>query len=318
MIMPYYAVPVGMTSEDVGMSYNKEIITDLLRNTLGYTGVVNSDTGITSGMPWGVEKLTLAERYQKAIEAGVDRLGGDATPEVIVGLVKSGRLAEPRIDGSARRILRVLFALGLFENPYANPEEAAEVVRNAEFQQKADVAQRRSIVLLKNASNLLPLKKGARMYVEGVDAAVAARYGFVSTGNPDAADVRILRVSVKPGFGPPGTNRDAPIDLTVPEATLTHAREIMRKGPTVVALHLDNPLVVPEIANEAAALLATFGVSDEALLDVLTGKFAPTGKLPFEMPSSMDAVRAQLEDAPHDSKGPLFAIGSGLTFPSAR
>jgi beta-glucosidase len=92
----------------------------------------------------------------------------------------------------------------------------------------------------------------------------------------------------------------------------------MRKGPTVVALHLDNPLVVPEIANEAAALLATFGVSDEALLDVLTGKFAPTGKLPFEMPSSMDAVRAQLEDAPHDSKGPLFAIGSGLTFPSAR
>jgi beta-glucosidase len=72
--------------------------------------------------------------------------------------------------------------------------------------------------------------------------------------------------------------------------------------------------VVAELASEAGALLATFGVSDEALLDVLTGKHPPTGKLPFEMPSSMDAVRAQLEDVPHDSKDQLFPIGSGLTF----
>ena len=90
----------------------------------------------------------------------------------------------------------------------------------------------------------------------------------------------------------------------------------MRQKPTIVALHLDNPLVVPELATEASALLATFGVSDEALFDVLVGKFAPTGKLPFEMPSSMEAVRAQLEDVPGDSKAPLFAIGSGLTYPS--
>jgi len=82
----------------------------------------------------------------------------------------------------------------------------------------------------------------------------------------------------------------------------------------VVALHLDNPLVVPELAGEAKALLATFGVSDEALFDVLMGSHTPTGRLPFEMPSSMDAVRAQLEDVPHDSKDPLFPIGFGLTY----
>jgi beta-glucosidase len=314
MIMPYYAVPVGLTSEALGMAYNKEIITDLLRTKLGYTGVVNSDTGITTGMPWGVEKLTLAERYQRAIEAGVDRLGGDSTPEIIVGLVKAGQLTEARIDESARRILRVLLALGLFENPYANPEEAAETVRKPAFQEKADLAQRRSIVLLKNTGRLLPLRKGTRMYVEGIDPIVAARYGYVSTSDPGDADVCILRVSVKPSFGLAGANRDAPIDLTVPEATLTKVRDIMKKKPTVVALHLDNPLVVPEIANETAALVVTFGVSDEALLDVLVGKFAPQGKLPFELPSSMDAVRAQLEDVPHDSKAPLFAIGSGLTY----
>jgi beta-glucosidase len=319
MIMPYYAVPTGIGGEAVGMAYNKEIVTKLLRGDLGFTGVVNSDTGITSGMPWGVEALSLKERYQKAIEAGVDRLGGDSTPEIIVELVKDGALAESRIDESARRILRVLFALGLFENPYANPDEAARTVRKAEFQQKADLAQRKSIVLLKNAGNLLPLKKGLRMYVADVDPVVAARYGFVSTGSPEGADVCILRVTVgRGGFGPrAGGAGGAPIDLTLPEATLARVRGVMRQKPTIIALHLDNPLVVPELATEASALLATFGVSDEALFDVLVGKSAPAGKLPFEMPSSMAAVGAQLEDVPNDSKAPLFALGSGLTYPKA-
>ena len=320
MIMPYYAVPKGLTTEDLGMSYNKEIITDLLRGKLGYAGVVNSDTGISTGMPWGVETLSVSERYRKAIEAGVDRMGGDATPEIVVELVKSGGLAEARVDESARRILRVLFALGLFENPYVSPEDAARTVRKAEFQQKADLAQRKSIVLLKNAGGILPLRKGSRMYVEGVDVAVAARYGYVSTAGPEDADVCILRVSAgRGGLGPGLRARGAvPIDLTLPAETLDHVRAILRKKPTVVALHLDNPLVVPELANEAAALVATFGVSDEALFDVLGGKVAPTGKLPFEMPSSMDAVRAQLEDVPADSKAPLFPIGSGLTWSGGR
>ena len=68
---------------------------------------------------------------------------------------------------------------------------------------------------------------------------------------------------------------------------------------------------MPELAKESAALLAHFGVSDEALLDVLTGTYAPTGKLPFELPSSMLAVRAQKEDVPHDSKDPLFPSVTG-------
>ncbi len=319
-IMPYYAVPKGMTGEDVGMAYNKEIVTDLLRGKLGFTGVVNSDTGITTGMPWGVESLSLKERYEKAIEAGVDRLGGDSTPEIIVELVKTGALSEARIDESARRILRVIFALGLFENPYVSPETAARTVRRAEFQEKADLAQRKSIVLLKNSGKLLPLPKGVRMYVEGVDPKVAAGYGYVSTAHPEDADVCIVRVSAgRGGLGPGLRARGAvPVDLTLPAETLAHVRSVARLKPTVVALHMDNPLVVPELASEAGAVLVTFGVSDEALLDVLTGRHPPTGKLPFEMPSSMDAVRAQLEDVPHDSKDPLFPIGAGLTYAPGR
>ena len=149
---------------------------------------------------------------------------------------------------------------------------------------------------------------------------VVARYGFVSTAGPEDADVCVLRVSSgRGGLGPRLRARGAsPIDLRLPEETLVRVRAVLRQKPTVVALHLDNPLVVPEIASEARALLATFGVSDEALFDVLMGKHAPTGRLPFEMPSSMDAVRAQLEDVPHDSKDPLFPIGFGLTYAAGK
>lgn len=344
MIMPYYAVPKGLTGEDVGMAYNKEIITDLLRNKLGYTGVVNSDTGISTGMPWGVENLSVKDRYKKAIEAGVDRIGGDATPEIIVELVKSGGLTEARIDESARRILRVYFGLGIFENPYANPDEAERTIRKKEFQEKADLAQRKSIVLLKNANDILPLKKGIRMYIEGMDATVAAQYGYVSTNNPDDADVCIVRVNATgrgnpgagrgQGGGRPGAGRgvgggrpvaggagggrfgagNQPVDLSLPAARLTPIRALMQKKPTIIVMQFDSPYVIPELANESAALLATFGVTDEALFDVLMGKFNPTGKLPFELPSSMDAVREQLEDLPYDSKSPLFKYGSGLSY----
>jgi beta-glucosidase len=339
MIMPYYAVPKGLTSEDLGMAYNKEIITDLLRNKLGYTGVINSDTGISTGMPWGVENLSVKDRYKKAIEAGTDRIGGDATPEIIVELVKSGALTEARIDESVRRILRIYFGLGLFESPYANPDEAERTVRKKEFQEKADLAQRKSIVLLKNANNILPLKKGVRMYVEGLDASVAAQYGYVSTNNPDDADVCIVRVSASGGGGRPAGGRGAgggrpgagggfaggrpgggnqPVDLTIPATRLTPVRALMQKKPTIIVLQFDSPYVIPELANESAALLATFGVSDEALFDVLLGKFNPTGKLPFELPSSMEAVREQLEDVPYDSKAPLFKFGAGLSYPTGR
>lgn len=340
MIMPYYAVPKGLTSEDLGMAYNKEIITDLLRNKLGYTGVVNSDTGVSTGMPWGVENLSVKDRYKKAIEAGVDRIGGDATPEIIVELVKGGGLTEARIDESARRIMRVYFGLGLFENPYANPEDAERTIRKKEFQEKADLAQRKSIVLLKNANNILPLKKGIRMYVEGLDASVAAQFGYVSTNNPDDADICIVRVSAtgggpgggrgqgggRGGAGRPGGGfaggrpggGGQPVDLTIPPARLTPIRALMQKKPTIIVMQFDSPYVIPELANESAALLATFGVTDEALFDVLMGKFNPTGKLPFELPSSMDAVREQLEDLPYDSKAPLFKFGSGLSYDRAK
>ena len=313
MIMPYYAVATGLTKEAVGMSYNREIVTELLREKLGFRGVVNSDTGISTGMPWGVEKLSVKERYQKAIEAGVDRIGGDATPNLIVELVKEGKVPEARVDESARRILRIHLALGLFENPYVNPDEAERTVRKKEFEQAAGKAQRKSIVVLQNREAVLPLRPGIKMYVQGVDAGVAARYGYVSTTEPEKADVCVAKISARPeGFMAGRSTK--PIELTLPGELTAPLLELAKKCPLVTVLHLERPLVIPELARASAGVVATFGVSDEALLDVLTGRFAPTGRLPFEMPSSMEAVRGQMEDVPYDSKDPLFRFGRGLSY----
>ena len=347
-VMPYYSIPKGITREQVGMAFNREIVTDLLRTRLGFTGVVNSDSGITTSMVWGVEDLSVEQRYRKAIDAGTDLFSNDATPEHVVNLVRKGELTERRVDESVRRILRVRMALGIFENPYADPEIAERTVRSEAFGDKARAAQRKSVVLLANPRGVLPLPAGARVYVEGLEGAAVTARGFTLAPTPQDADVCVLRVArgqppepagrrgANPGAGP-GARRDAapggaaagtprrggfggmatggaPIDLTVPADQLQRLRAVMRSRPTVVAMYFDRPYVVPEIARESAALIAHFGVSDEALLDVLSGAFAPAGKLPFELPSSMDAVRAQKEDVPYDSRNPLFPFGHGLTY----
>ncbi len=314
-MMPYYGIPVGITSENVGMGFNREILTDLLREKMGFDGVICTDWGITTRMTWGVQELSVEQRYKKALDAGVDQFGGDHTAEIIVGLVQSRQIAEARIDESVRRLLRDKFRLGLFENPFVDPEHAAQVVGCAEFQTASDLAQHKSVVLLKNqatsAGHTLPLHGGARIYVENIAPAVAAEYGVV-VEHLCEADVAILRVNTPFETGAGFFGRIHHGNLAFQGQELAHLQEVMRAKPTVIAIYLDRPAVIPDLASEAAALLGLFGVSDQALLDVLFGRFAPTGQLPFELPSSMKAVKKQQEDVPFDSEQPLFPFGFGL------
>jgi len=84
--------------------------------------------------------------------------------------------------------------------------------------------------------------------------------------------------------------------------------------PTVIVAHLERPSVLTEINEMCGALLADFGTSDAVLADVLFGKRIPQGKLPFELPSSKEAVEKQMEDVPYDSENPLFPFGYGLIY----
>ena len=327
-IMPYYGIPVGQTSEDVGFAFNKEIITDLLRKKYQFDGVVCTDWGVLSDRKvlgqvfmkstgWGVPDLTPAERMLKALEAGVDQFGGEAIPEVLVQLVEEGKVTESRLDMSVRRLLRDKFVMGLFDNPYVDADRAAEIVGRSDFQEAGALAQRKSIVLLKNAEGTLPLSEKTKIYIENIDPEVAAQYGEV-VESPEEADFAVLRLQA-PYQPRTGSNNFLENffhqgDLDFKGEEKERILSILETVSTIVDIYLDRPAVIPDIAAQSAGLLANFGARDEALLDIVFGRFRPTGRLPFEMPASMEAVRGQKEDVPFDSGDPVFEFGHGLEY----
>jgi beta-glucosidase len=204
--------------------------------------------------------------------------------------------------------------LGLFDDSYIDPHIAEQTVGNPEFRKVGELAQRKSIVLLKNEKGILPLKGELKIYVENINPETVSWYGRVVKNLADA-DIAILRLSA------PYEKRKGLLesyfhagDLDFKGSEKEHILDVISCVPTIVDIYLERPAVIPEIAEQSAALLANFGANDRALLDVIFGKFAPQGKLPFELPASMEAVRNQKEDVPCDSENPLFPFGHGLTY----
>jgi beta-glucosidase len=267
-----------------------------------------------------MEEASEEERMLKCINAGVDQFGGEMMPEMLVRLVKEGKISEARIDSSVRRVLKVKFKLGLFDNPFTGVDKAVSTIGNPEFMAAGELAQRKSIVLLKNDVNetgkTLPLKNGIKVYLKNIDPQKVSRYAVV-VKKPEQADFAILRLK-SPTQYIKGTGFIGKLfssgDLDYKEKELDEILKILNRVPSVVDIYLDRPAVIPEITAASKGLLANFGASDEALLDVIFGKVNPSAKLPFEMPSSMEAVRNQKEDIPYDSKNPLFPFGFGLSY----
>jgi beta-glucosidase len=330
-IMPYYGQPIGVDGiEEVGFGYNRDVVTGLLRERFGFDGVVCTDWGLITPVKilgfktlfaaraWGVEHLSRDERALKAIDAGVDQFGGEHCVDVVLQLVRSGRVSEERIDESARRLLRDKFRLGLFDDPYVDEDAAEKTIGAAPFRAAGEQAQRKSIVLLKNGHEgeapILPLRGKPKAYLDGVDPALAAAFCEPVT-DIDEAEVAIVRVDA------PFRKRKGLLerlfragDLDFEAGELQRLLGICERVPTVLDVFLDRPAVLPEVAAASAALLGNFGARDAAFLDVVFGRHAPTAKLPFELPSSMEAVRDQAPDLPYDSNAPLFPFGHGLTY----
>lgn len=321
-IMPYYGMPVGTEYEEVGFGFNKGVLTGLLRERFGFDGIVCTDWGLVTDQPimgtdfaaraWGVEHLTPAERMVKILDAGADQFGGEHDPSLLVGLVRDGRVSEERLDVSARRLLREKFELGLFENPFVDVEAADAIVGSAEFRAAGEAAQRASIAVLSN-DGALPLRRRAKLYVEGIAPEAAAQFGEV-VDTPEEADAAILRLQA------PYEQRGSMFEnffhagsLDFPEEVVAHVREVSAAVPTVVDVFLDRPAILGPIVEAAAAVTANWGANAEALLDVLTGGSPATGKLPFDVPSSMAAVEASRPDVPFDTADPLFRFGHGLS-----
>jgi beta-glucosidase len=328
-IMPSYGVPIGTKYDEVAFGFNDGIINGLLRTELGFDGIVCSDWGIISdhaimGEPhaaraWGVEYLSPSQRTLLALNAGVDQFGGESRTELIVDLVASGALPASRLDRSVQRLLTEKFRLGLFDRRrYVDPDVADRTAGSADFRAAGRRAQSASVTVLTNRDRCLPASGGTRLFVEGVEPAVAARYGEVVT-DPAQADLAILRLST------PYEKRSGrfesffhagPLDFDA--GRLAEILRLLAAVPTVVAIHLERPAVIPEISAAAGALLAVFGAGDEALLDVVFGRSDPRGRLPVQLLRSMDEVRLGRPDVPRESADPLFDYGDGLSLDPPR
>ena len=228
-VMPYYGVPInvtyeGVTYEQTGMAFSKQIVTDLLRGKLGFQGYVNSDTGIVTDRAWGLEKKTVAERVAAAINGGTETLSGFSENKTIVDLVSAGLVSEARVTEAAKRLLKEQFQLGLFENPYVVAPQATTTVGADAHRALGMEIQRKSVVLLQNldqdgGGKALPLKAGARLYTMGMAKSDTEKHGFTVTDGdaavngqrPSAAghDMAVIRVEVSTNKLLPGTNTRA-------------------------------------------------------------------------------------------------------------
>lgn len=324
-VMPFYSIPKGITTEDVAASYNKEIITGLLRNRYGFEGIVCTDWGVISDIKafgilfkpasaHGVESLSTEERLKKIFDAGVDMIGGESLSQELVEAIESKLIPEERIDQSLRRIIKEKFRLSLFDQPYLD-EKGLEVFSNPKNTQLGIDAQKKSLVLLKNESNILPLNKKIKVYLHGFDLDLSDKLKFYSL---EEAEVIIIKVKTPKGEGVEAESlmqkllEGGNLDFTAEQ--LEELIPLLKSKPSIVVANLQRPAILTELDKAAKAVVADFDVSEEIILDLIFGKFSPSATLPIQLPSSMQSIIEQLEDTPFDAKNPLYEYGHGLTY----
>ena len=331
-IMPYYGMPVGLEVdgvkiEEVGFGYNRQVVTGLLRQKLGYDGVVVTDWELVNdnhvgdqvlpARAWGVEHLDPQGRMELILEAGADQFGGEECVDILLDLVEQGRVTEERVDTSARRILAVKFRLGLFDNPYVDEALAAETVGRQDFRDEGYAAQAASVTVLQNGDErhapVLPVRPGVRVYGENISPEALSRLG-TPVDRPKDADLALVRL-----MAPFDPRSDLFLEswfhqgsLDFPPGLVARLSRVAQHCPLVVDVVLDRPAVLTPLLPVAAALVGSYGTCDEALVDALTGRVAPRGRLPFDLPRSMEDVRRHAEDVP-GFPSPLFRFGHGLT-----
>jgi len=351
-VMPTYSVLQevaidGKPLEQVGAGFNHQLLSELLRGQYGFRGLIVSDWAITSdcseacrngtaagveptpaeiGMPWGVEELSKAQRFAKAINAGVDQIGGTEQSNIIVEDVQKGLISEARVREAASRILLQKFQTGLFEQPYVDETRAAVIAGNRDFAAEGQAAQARAVVLLENGrvpatgQPLLPVTpKNKKIYLYGISAEAAEAVGFIVVKDAAQADLAIIRApapyeSEHPNFFFGSRQHEGRLAFTEQDAAYAELLRVSRMVPTVFLTTLERPLILTNVKPHATALLGDFGIADEPLFALVTGKVPPGGRLPFELPSSVEAVKQQKSDRPHDSQSPLFPFGFGLHY----
>jgi beta-glucosidase len=318
-VMTYYGKPVGTEWDEVGFAFNAPVVRDILRGELGFDGVVVTDwnvleseemAGITFGPNgWGLEDRSPSERARIAIEVGVDQFGGDRNVALIEELVDNGQIGEDRIDQSVRRLLREKFRLGIFESTRVDPARTREVCGSPVFFERGVAAQRESLVLLDAKDTHAAFTPDTRFFLDGIDDVS----GLTVVSSPEDADAILVRLEApfEPGHGSiaeffhGGT-------LDFDNGTIAKIDDYAATAPVFVSVFLERPAILTPLLPHTSMLVADFGASDQVVVDAFLSNAALTGTLPFDMPSSMNAVERSREDVPFDTEAPLFRAGFGL------
>lgn len=341
-VMPTYVIVhgpniAGQPIEPVAAGFNKQMLTGLLRGEKGFSGLIVSDWSITNdcpqacmapdaanpqtpasiGTPWGMETADKTTRFAKGLNAGIDQFGGANDPAPILDAVARKLVSEKRIDDSVRRVLRLKFEQGLFDNPYVDEAAAARIVGNPQAQAEADTVQRASQVLLRNDKATLPVAPGKRIWLHNVDAAAARAAGFTVVEDPAQADIALVRTAtpfetLHPHHFFGARQHEGRLDFRAEDKDVQAIARASAHAPTVVAVEMDRPAILTAIEPMARAILVTFGASDAALLDVVTGRAIAKGHMPFSLPHSMADVEAQSPDLPDDGPAPAYPRGAGI------
>ena len=367
------------STEAVPSAYSKELLTDLARNKMGFDGYINSDSGITSVQIYGVEDLTVPQRYAKAISAGTDVIGGNTDPENIIKAVEDGLLPKADLDRASYNRLLSLFRTKRVDNPYLDPDQADQA-RQDNFdgaRKKAYEANQKAVVLVKNHGGVLPLAKEKKVCIvtfKGVDSGFAQmaqamgaglgsadadealrrtlaeafeKKGYTVVATPEEADVLYLHVwPISNGvvfyqFAMPviemgeivtderETNKSQ--KKTGKQVTVTTLKDVEKIRELADAIHarggkvvgtcvVNNPWLLDKLEPYCDALTIQYTVSTVALnnalnaqVDVISGDFAPTGKLSLTMVSDpaviaiteqeIDGVVREICASPNDVPG---------------
>lgn len=324
-VMPYYGIPVGISDKKIGASFDEYIINDLLREKYNFDGIICSDWALITdrilpngkvfkpASAFGLEDKTTEERITRLIDAGIDMIGGESLTNELVNLIRSGIISEQRIDQSLRRIMKEKFNLGLFDNPFISVE-SLNTLDNDFFIKQGIEAQKKSLVLLKN-KNILPIQKEDKIFFDGFNKELIKKYNY--SVSPEDSDYILIKLSSPSGrfeakYEMQKMLGGGPLDFTSEE--IKRIKSLAKIKPVILVMSLKRPTVFSEIANVSDAIIADFQVQENILLEMIYGKFSPTGKLPFEIPSSIEAVKDQREDLPYDSVNPLFKFGHGLNY----
>lgn len=296
-------------------SVNRWLLRDILRQEWGFSGTTVSDANaVAECIAHGV-CADAADAAHQALIAGMDiDMSSGCYPDHLAELVRTGTVPETVLDQAVENVLRVKFALGLFENPYGILEEDPQPFLKPEYRALARRSARESMVLLKN-TGVLPLKPDAKLAVLGELAADAGEMTgtwamdsrdedcvgildalearnakfeyFASTAQIQDADVLLLVLGERKQDSGEATSKT---DLRLPPEQRALIRTAAMMGKPVVAVLLNGrPLVLGELVGCADAILEAWHPGVEggnAIADILFGDCNPSGKLTATFPSA--------------------------------